>query len=229
MLSKNVTEIDFSSPDFPVRHVGQSQTYLAIFMHGYGSDGQDMAGLSAYFDQVLTDTVWLCPNAPGMTPMGGYQWFPLSDISQRELDNGAAHAAPWLHAFIDKALAFYNIPAENLILGGFSQGAMMAMHVAFRRKVAPMAVLAFSGALTSEALLETEIISRPKTFICHGENDDVVYASYAKRADTVLKSLNVPVETHIYPEYPHTIPPEGAKAAVEFLKKIIIPKALNNF
>lgn len=211
--------IDFNNPTFPIRKVGNGSEYLVIFMHGYGSDGKDMYGLSNAFDRILNDAIWLCPNAPSKTPMGGYQWFPLSDISQRELDNGAEQAGPWVLDFIAQALKHYNIAPENLIIGGFSQGAMMSFYTALRLETAPAAVLAFSGALTSEDKLKDEIKSRPPVFISHGEADPVVYASYANRADKALRDVNVPVETHIYPDYPHTIPPEGISDAFEFLKE----------
>jgi len=211
--------VDFNNPSFPIRKVGKGSKYLVIFMHGYGSDGHDMYGLSNVFDSVLDDAIWLCPNAPAKTPMGGYQWFGLTDISQRELDTGAEQAGPWIFDFIEAALKYYNIPAENLIIGGFSQGSMMSFYTSLRLETAPAAVLAFSGALTSEAKLKDDIKSKPPIFICHGEADPVVYASYATRADKVLRDLDVPVETHIFPDYPHTIPPEGIQAALSFLKE----------
>lgn len=211
--------IDFNNPTFPIRKVGKGSKYLVIFMHGYGSDGRDMYGLSNVFDSVLDDAIWLCPNAPTKTPMGGYQWFGLTDISQRELDTGAEQAGPWVFGFIDAALKHYNIAPNNLIIGGFSQGSMMSFYTSLRLETAPAAVLAFSGALTSEATLKDEIKSKPPIFICHGEADPVVYSSYAQRADKILRDLDVPVETHIFPDYPHTIPPEGIQAALNFLKE----------
>ena len=214
-------QIDFDNAIFPIRKVGNGKKYLVIFMHGYGSDGRDMAGLSELFDTVLNDAIWLCPNAPDRTPIGGFQWFDLSDISQRELDTGAEKAGPWVIEFISQALEYYNIPPENLIIGGFSQGAMMSFYTALRLETAPTAVLAFSGALTSENSLDSELKSRPPVFICHGEADPIVFSSYAERADKKLRSLNVPVETHIYPDYLHTIPPEGMKAALHFLKGVL--------
>ena len=213
--------IDFDNPSFPIRKVGNGSKYLVIFMHGYGSDGRDMYGLSNIFDPVLDDAIWLCPNAPSRTPIGGYQWFGLTDISQRELDTGAEQAGPWVQEFIAAALKHYNIQPENLIIGGFSQGAMMSFYTALRLETAPAAVLAFSGALTSENKLKDEIKSKPPIFICHGGDDPVVFSSYAERADKVLRDLDVPVETHIYPDYPHTIPPEGINAALSFLKETL--------
>jgi phospholipase/carboxylesterase len=219
-------KIDFSKPNFAVKHPQNGKAkYLMIFLHGYGSDGNDLIGLSNVFDKTIPQTIYLSPNAPNPTGFGGYQWFPISSLSNRELETGTLSIAPYVHHFIDEALAFYDISPENLILAGFSQGAMIAMHIGIERKIVPTAVFAYSGALTAIEGIEKRIQSRPPIFLCHGANDDVVLPQYTIKAAEVLTALGVTVEKHIIAHYPHTIPPEGLVASVKFLNTHIKPIA----
>lgn len=208
-------------PQVPMRKVGHGKKYLGILLHGYGSDGFDMLGLTEAFDNILDDIVWLCPHAPMRLSFGGYAWFPLSDISQRELDIGAKTAFAPLNDFIKQALEHYEIAPENLILGGFSQGSMMTLYTGLRQEVAPKVLLGYSGALTAENDLEKEIKVRPPVLIVHGGSDDVVFPSYAHRAEEKLKELDVPVEKYVFENATHTIPMQGIEKTYEFLKKYV--------
>jgi phospholipase/carboxylesterase len=211
-------QFNFSNPNFPVKLPNDKKPqYLMVLLHGYGSNGDNLIGLSDIFDQIIPQTVYLSPNAPTATGFGGYQWFPISNLSNRELETGTISIAPYVHNFLDEALKFYNIQPENLIIAGFSQGSMLALHIGMERMVAPKAILAYSGALTAVADIEKRIQSKPPIMLCHGGSDDVVKPSYALQAYDILSKLGFYVEKHIFPNYPHTIPPEGLQASLKFL------------
>ncbi len=214
----SILKIDFKNPNFAVKLPKNSHAeYLMIFLHGYGSDGNDLIGLSSVFSQIIPDTVFLSPNAPQPTGFGGYQWFPLSDLSNRELETGTVSVAPYVHDFINQALEFYAIKPENLILAGFSQGAMIALHVGIERKIAPLGVFAYSGALTAVTGIEKRIASKPPIFLCHGGDDAVVLPHYTTKAADVLTALGFDVDAHIIDGFQHTIPQQGLVASLNFL------------
>lgn len=212
------TQFNFQTPNFPVKLPDDgSPEYLMILLHGYGASGHDLIGLSDIFDQIIPQTVYLSPHAPTPTGMGGYQWFPIRDLSNRELETGTISIAPYVHDFIDQALAYYKIKPENLIISGFSQGSMISMHVAMEREIAPAAVMAYSGALTAVDGIEKRIKSKPPILICHGGDDPVVLPSYTTKATDILSGLGFNVESYIFPGYLHTIPPEALRASLKFL------------
>lgn len=214
-------DINFKNPNFPIKHpAGTHPEYCMILLHGYGSDGNDLISLSHMFNQVMSNTVYLSPHAPHKTPFGGHQWFPLSNLSDRELETGTIAIAPYVHHFIDQALAYFKVKPENLILAGFSQGAMTVLHVGLERDVAPCGVLAYSGALTAATSLKDRIKSKPPVLLCHGSDDDVVLASYSEKADKVLKSHGIISECLIIKGYPHTIPPEAMTKSLDFLRSV---------
>ncbi len=214
-------KIDFTKPNFAIKkpQTGKAD-YLMIFFHGYGSDGNDLIGLSDFFDQVMPNTVYLSPNAPNPTGFGGYQWFPLSTLSNRELETGTLSVAGYVHDFIDQALDFYHVKPENLILAGFSQGAMITLHVGIERKIAPLALFGYSGALTAVDGIEKRIQSKPPIFLCHGANDMVVLPDYTTKATEVLTHLGLNVESHIIKGFEHTIPPQGLTLSLKFLESV---------
>lgn len=213
-------KINFDRPNFPVKLPDDgAPEYLMILLHGYGASGNDLIGLSDIFDQIIPQTVYLSPHAPHQTPFGGHQWFPLSDLSSRELETGTISIAPYVHNFIDQALAYYKIKPEKLIIAGFSQGSMISMHVSMEREIAPAAILAYSGALTAVDGIEERIKSKPPILICHGGDDPVVLPSYTSKATETLKNLGFEAEGYIYPGYLHTIPPEALRESLSFLNK----------
>jgi phospholipase/carboxylesterase len=219
-------KIDFTSKNIAKKlpNTGKAD-YLMIFFHGYGADGDNLIGLYNLFEEIIPQTVFLAPNAPAATGIGGFQWFPINTLSNRELETGTTFIAPYVHDFIDQALEFYNIKPENLILAGFSQGAMITLHVGVERKIAPAALISYSGALTAITDIETRICSKPPVFLCHGADDNIVLPDYTLKAADILTSLGFTVDKHIIPNYPHTIPPEGLGASLTFLNTHIKPIA----
>lgn len=155
---------------------------LVVILHGFGADGRDLIGLGEQWAQVLPDAAFLAPNAADVCEHmpAGRQWFRLTDRNPHERWSGACSAAPLLNAFIDEELARYGLPGSKVALVGFSQGAMMALHVGLRRPKAPAGVLSYSGMLVGPEKLADDLKARPAgepvppVFLVHGTADDVV-------------------------------------------------------
>jgi phospholipase/carboxylesterase len=79
---------------------------MVIFLHGYGSNGEDLIGLAPYWRAALPHTVFLAPNAPQRCPgaPGGYQWWALADLSPAGRAAGVRQAAGVLDGYIDAQL-----------------------------------------------------------------------------------------------------------------------------
>ena len=127
---------------------------LVVFLHGYGADGKDLIELGQQWRALLPDAAFVAPNAPERCPGApmGRQWFALSR-SPPDDPRGAAErwkgcaARPAIDAFLDEELARLGLDECRLALVGFSQGAMMALHVGLRRPRAPAAIVGYSGML----------------------------------------------------------------------------------
>lgn len=200
---------------------GGAAKQLVIFLHGVGADGNDLIGLAPYFQQVLPDARFISPNAPfpfDMAPFG-YQWFSLNEFTEEARLAGAQRAAPILDAFIDAELRRDQLTDEKLALIGFSQGAMMSLHVGLRRERQMAAIVSYSGLLVGRDLLETEIKSRPPILLTHGTADPVLPFAFLAEAEAGLKSLGLDVEAHARPGLPHGIDEECISLGLEFLTR----------
>ena len=132
---------------------------IVVFLHGYGANGADLLGLADPLSDHLPDTLFVAPDAPESVPgmMGGYQWFPIPWIdgsSEEESMRGMDQAVTDLNAFLDALMVDEDVLPEQVVLFGFSQGTMMALHVAPRREDAVAGIVAFSGRLLSPELLQ---------------------------------------------------------------------------
>ena len=191
---------------------------LVVFLHGLGADGDDLIALAPYFAAALPDAAFISPNAPfpcDMAPFGR-QWFSLRDQGPEAMLAGVRKAAPELEAFLDAQLAEHGLNNDQLVIVGFSQGTMMALHVGLRRKVASAAVVGFSGLLVAPELLPEELTARPPILLIHGEDDEVLPASFTRFAQTTFEKLGLPVLALLRPDLGHSIDDEGLKAAIAF-------------
>ena len=153
---------------------GGAATALVVLLHGWGADGDDLIGLAPYWGELLPGAAFVSPHAPFPCEMGfGRQWFSIADRTSEVILAGVRLAAPMIDAFIDEQLAAHGLTPDNLALVGFSQGTMMALHVAARRDAPVAALVGYSGRLISAGLLEAEAISQPPICLIHGEHDAI--------------------------------------------------------
>src|SRR5260221_7704103 len=139
---------------------GQPPKNLVVFLHGYGSNGDDLIGLAPYMQKALPETEFLSPNAPfpwqGMLYTKGYQWFDLASMDPGHILKGIREALPHLNSFLDEALKKRGLNDKNLALVGFSQGTMMALQVGLTRPKACAGILGYSGAYYPDPLHKTQ-------------------------------------------------------------------------
>jgi phospholipase/carboxylesterase len=151
---------------------------------------------------------------------GGLQWFPLTLRDPREYLRGVSAAQPALDRFLDAELARYRLTADRLVLVGFSQGTMMALHVGLRRAQAPAGVVAYSGLLAGpDNLAETK--ARPPVLLIHGEADDLIPVEALHMAREALAAAGILVEWHVRPGLGHGIDPEAQWMAGHFIAQAL--------
>lgn len=203
---------------------------LVVFLHGYGADGADLLGLADVLAPHLPDTVFVAPDAPepcAGNPFGR-QWFPipwLDGSSEAEAQAGLTRAAADLDAFLDQRLADEGLSPAALALVGFSQGTMMALHVAPRRDEAVAGIVAFSGRLLAPERLADELKSRPPVVLIHGDADQMVPFAEMGRAGQALVAAGFETYGHVMRGTGHGIAPDGLSVALSFLKDRLPPLA----
>ncbi len=215
--------IDLDGPAVAPAAGGPPQQ-LAILLHGLGADGHDLIALAPHLG--LPHAAFVSPHAPfpcDMAPVGR-QWFSLREFESQAIIAGVRAAAPILDGFIDGALAAHGLTDDKLVLVGFSQGCMMALHVALRRPAPCAAVLGFSGMLVAGDELAQEVRARPPVLLVHGDADEVLPVAALPRAAASLRAAGITVEAHVRPGLGHGIDAEGLALASAFLARAIAPR-----
>lgn len=189
---------------------------LVVLLHGWGADGNDLISLAQYWSQALPHADFVAPHAPEPCEAGiGRQWFGLMSQNPLEMRKGLDAVAPAVDAFVDAELARRDLGGDRLLLVGFSQGTMLALHVGPRRQPAPAGIVGFSGALLSGGLEGTG--SRPPVILIHGTDDDIVPPDAMSHAEETLRAAGFPVEGYMRAGLGHGIDPEGIALAGRFL------------
>ena len=106
-----------------------------ILCHGYGGDGKDIAILASYWREHMTETIFICPDAPEKCEASpsGYQWFDLMDQSPEQILSKSLVAENKLNKLIDEVKTKYNLSSDQIIIGGFSQGCMITLQTGIKR------------------------------------------------------------------------------------------------
>ncbi len=197
---------------------------VIIFLHGLGSNGDDLMGLSGYFKEVLPKTAFLSPNAPFALPMAynGYQWFDLWDRSQLQIEQGVRATAPMIVDFINATAKRFKVPLSRIILVGFSQGTMMALHTGLRLIEELGGIVGFSGAMISPETLNNEKLENlPPVLLVHGLADPIVPAMASQYACSTIENAGGKVRYTQCPFLVHSIDDAGIKEAVAFAQAVL--------
>lgn len=200
---------------------GGAAKQLVVLLHGYAADGDDIISLGKQWQRMLPDAAFAAPSAPEFcsSPPMGFEWFDTSSADPADHWRGVQAATPALNAFIDGELAAYALDGWALAIAGFSQGAIMALHVGLRRQPGPTAIASLSGTLIGVDKLEEEIESRPEVMLIHGDRDQIIPLQALQYAQTALQREGVPVRAHIAQGIAHDIDGESTWLAGAFLRE----------
>ena len=204
---------------------GGLSSHLVVFLHGYGADGKDLIDLANPFAMALPNATFISPDAPfpcAMSPQGR-QWFPIEEIP-----NGAIKASDNLLNVIKKEAEDLNLTFKNVVLIGFSQGAMMSMQCLLLNNFQLGAIIGYSGALRDENIKAASSLiidgkhkfSDTPILLVHGEQDEVVPFQSLQKSKSLLDSVGFNVETLSRPKLGHGIDPEGISRGMEMLKQL---------
>jgi phospholipase/carboxylesterase len=176
-----------------------------IWLHGLGADGHDFAPVVEMLN--LPHILFMLPHAPykKITMNNGYEmraWYDLYGLSSNSPQDASGIQATQaeIHALIEYAIS-KGIPANRIVLAGFSQGGAVALHTALRYPKALAGILALSTYLPLQASLlheKSEANQSIPIFIGHGRFDEVITLDTCLRSRTQLEDAGYRVEWHEY-------------------------------
>lgn len=181
---------------------GEPQGALVLF-HGRGADEHDLHPVLDLLDP-MRRLAGYTPRAPLALPPGGAHWYVVPRVGYPDPATFAASyaaASEWLDA-----LPF---PPGRIVLGGFSQGAVMSLALGLGKgRPRPAAIAAFSGFLPVVAGWEPDLAAPlPPVAIAHGLYDQVIPIAFARRAKEAIEGAGGEVLYRESP-LPHAIDPQ---------------------
>jgi phospholipase/carboxylesterase len=202
-------------------------TASVVWLHGLGADGHDFEPIVGELG--LPRTVrFVFPHAPyrPVTINGGMSmraWYDILSLERDSLEDeaGIRDSAASLEQLLAQAFA-RGVPAEKIVLAGFSQGGAIALHVALRYPRALAGVVALSTYVPLGRTLHSEKSSeneRIEIFMAHGTMDPVVPMSFGEASRRRLETEGYDVVWHSYP-MGHAVCPEEIHDISAWLRAI---------
>lgn len=182
-----------------------------VMLHGFGAPGDDLVALAGELDGGR-DVRYVFPAAP--LELGGLYgearaWW-LLDLAklEQELRSGAPRdrrseipdglpiAREHVSRLLDQVTARFDVQPGTLVLGGFSQGAMLALDVALHRQTPPAALILMSGTLVAESEWAPRMATLAKVpvVLSHGKHDMLLPFSIAELLRDRLREAGAIVE-----------------------------------
>jgi phospholipase/carboxylesterase len=221
---------------------GQAPQIAVVLCHGYGAPGTDLVALARPLISAAgndVSAVYIFPAAPldlaakGLP--GGRAWWPI-DLDRllnrptpellaqfrQACPAGLPEARQRLVSLLSEAGKQLGLPADRFVLGGFSQGAMLATDVALRLKKRPAGLCILSGALTNEHEWRALAAERGALAVLqsHGTFDSILPFPMAEALRDLLVTGGADVDFIRFPG-DHEIPPEAIESLGVWLGKVV--------
>ncbi len=218
---------------------GSGEGPLVVLLHGFGAPGDDLVALWRYLN-VPDEVRFLFPAAPMQLDMGfgdARAWWMLDmeritqaraqgqwDELSQEIPRGLSPARTQIQDVLSLATETLSVPSQSLVLGGFSQGAMLSTDVALHSDI-PFAGLAL---LSSTLIAKQEWLARfPNrkdlpVFQSHGTDDPILAFSMAQQLRDHIQTAGLPVSWVEF-QGGHEIPIQVLEGLGTFLQDVLFP------
>lgn len=193
---------------------------ILVLMHGYGTCAEDFMPIANFIAQKI--------KCVEIHVLDGYEeahsarqrkWFNLESGNPENWKRDIQPAGEKMQKYIQDALKRYpELTKKNVIISGFSQGAMMALHVGLKESLG--GIIAFSGVLVDDSVVKQNDGST-KVLLIHVDKDDVIKLSEMEQSCQALFRSNIKYEKHVEPNIEHAINLNCLIKTNEFINEII--------
>lgn len=217
---------------------GAEPAALIVLCHGFGAPGTDLVPIAAEMASLrseLTGVRFAFPEGPldlaDIGFWGARAWFHIDlerlttgSVEERMRELQAGHppgmeeARRALARAVESLLVHAKLPWSRLVLGGFSQGAMMAIELAMTSEEAPAGLIAWSPTLVNREALQRRAPNRAglNTLISHGRQDAILPFGATLSLVEVLRTAGLGVRFRPF-DGPHTISADALEHAVSLV------------
>lgn len=209
---------------------GPNPTASVIWLHGLGASGDDFVPIVRELDLTGLPAIrFIFPHAPTMpvTVNNGYvmrAWYDIigADLTRREDESGLRASQALVEQLIAQEKA-RGVPAERIVLAGFSQGCAMTLQTGLRHPERLAGLLCLSGYVPLNATVDAErhpANQATPIFLAHGRGDQVIPILRAEQSRDLLRSLGFNVEWHEY-MMPHSVCQEEVEDISAWFRRVL--------
>jgi phospholipase/carboxylesterase len=209
---------------------GPSPTAAIVWLHGLGADGNDFVPIVGEMRLPASLSVrFVFPHAPvrPVTLNNGFRmraWYDLAagDITSRADVGGVRESQAHIEALIAREKS-RGIDARRIVIAGFSQGGVIALHTGVRHaeRLAGIVALSTYVVLPEKLAEEGTAVNRDvPIFMAHGTFDPMVRPEWGEAGRRALAAAGYRVEWHTYP-MPHSVVWEEVEAITAFLTRVL--------
>jgi phospholipase/carboxylesterase len=188
-----------------IREAAGEPAGALVLFHGRGADEHDLYPLLDFLDPERR-LLGVTPRGPLSLPPGGAHWYKLQEVGFPDRETFLAtyeELGSWLDGFLDE----HGIAHDRTVLGGFSQGAVMAYAFALGKgRPRPAALISLSGFIPTVDGFELDLSEIPPVAIGHGTYDPIISVEFGRQARQLLEEAGASVLYREYP-LPHAIDP----------------------
>ncbi|MBK9306663.1 MAG: hypothetical protein IPM58_06150 [Nitrospira sp.] len=214
---------------------GEGDGPIVMLLHGFGAPGDDLVPLADVMD-VPRGTRWLFPEAPLSLNMGlgdSRAWWIIDfariqadreagrirDLSV-EVPQGLALARERMLTFLKELPGQFPVDYKSMVIGGFSQGAMLTCDVVLHTDYPFAGLVQLSGNLLAKEVWAPLMAKRRglSVFQSHGLHDDILPHIGAERLRDALMQSGLGTEWHSF-RGEHEIPETVLRGLSTFLMK----------
>ena len=201
--------------------------WLLVLMHGVGSNERDLFSLA---DQIPDRFCVISLRAPYCMAPGSFSWFDFSiePGGARSIDEAQeASSRALLAQTIASAAKQLGIAPERVVVGGFSQGGIMALSLLLTQPALMQAALVWHGRMLPQLqapVAAHEALRGRHLWLSHGTHDNVIPVAHAQAIAQYVQTLPVALT---YREFSsaHEIRPSELAATVAWLQGLCSPGA----
>lgn len=177
---------------------------VVIWLHGLGADGHDFEGILPQLNLPDSHNIrFIFPHAPvqPVTINGGMamrSWYDI--VSTTIADRADLAGIDASRCIVDELIEQQieqGIAADKILLAGFSQGGLVALHSGLHSQNKLAGVLALSTYYPQQCL--RAVTNNVPVFMAHGLYDQVIPVTVAQQAQQLFEKLELPVEWQAYP------------------------------
>ncbi|KAF9195286.1 hypothetical protein BGZ51_002801 [Haplosporangium sp. Z 767] len=217
-----------------VQQARSNHSATVIFLHGLGDSGAGWAPVGEELGQYLPHVKFIFPNAPqtpvtlnyGMKMPSWYDIKSLANVDADQDEEGMLKSRQQVMQIIREEVEVNGIPANRIVVGGFSQGCAMSLLTCLTAEYRFAGIIALSGYMPLHGKvmnMASEASRKIPILWGHGDADQIVRYDYGVQSVELLKKNKYNVKFNTYRNMGHSSCPQEIRDVLQFLGETLPP------